>query len=338
MKALVWIGENEVEIRNMAVPIPAEDEALIKVHSAGICGTDLHILDGRHPRGKKPPIVLGHEISGQIVDIQKYKDDCVSLGDRVVVEPLINCGHCYACKKGSREICEHLNLYGVDVQGGFAEFVVINKQALHKIPDSLPMRTAALAEPAAVAVHAVRRSSYKTGDSACVIGGGPIGSMIALILHTHGCNNLVVIEPRTFRRDLLNSLGVKTLDPGTESIEKEMASAFDIVFDTAGVQPAIDTAVDICKPHGSIVILALPGKNISWNHVKIVFKEIGIIGSRVYAAFDFKRAVLMLDAHSEVFEKMIFPVYKLTDGNNAFSAAKDGTEAMRVMFDMETKC
>ena len=172
MKALVWISDGEVEIRYMAVPIPAEDEALIKVHSAGICGTDLNILNGKHPRGKKPPIVLGHEMSGRVVDLVKLKNDTVSLGDRVVVEPLISCGRCYACRKGSREICENLNLYGVDVQGGFAEFVVVKKQALHKVDACVIDQDIKAAEPIHSCVdHAI--NIFTTGDINCECDTGP---------------------------------------------------------------------------------------------------------------------------------------------------------------------
>lgn len=332
MKALVWTGLNKVKLKDIEDPVPAEDEALIKVASAGICGTDLHILEGRHPRGKNPPIVLGHEIAGEIIELKKSEDNRIQIGDKVVVEPLIPCGHCYACMKGNREVCENLNLYGVDVQGGFAEYVVVKRKAIHKIPDNLSMIVAGLAEPTAVAVHAIRRSNYKIGDSVCVLGGGPIGSLIALILHLHGCADIVVIEPRKFRRDIIKSLGIKVIDPENKRALQNRKSSFHTIFDTAGAQSSVDTACTVCKQHGNIVLLALPGETLEWSHIKIVFKEIELIGSRVYATFDFSRAISILNTYSERFEKIIHPIFQLEDGEKAFKFAKDGTQSMRVMF------
>jgi threonine dehydrogenase-like Zn-dependent dehydrogenase len=179
MKAALYKDIKKVETGEIKKPEIKDKEALIKVKYAGICGTDIHIYKGLHPRATAP-LVMSHEFSGIVEEIGTKRKD-IKMGDRVVINPLISCGNCFPCREGHPHICPNLNLVGIDQNGGFAEYTKVNSDKLFKIPDALPMDLAALMEPVAVAVHAVRKSKLSLGDKVAVIGGGPIGQLISQI-------------------------------------------------------------------------------------------------------------------------------------------------------------
>src|SRR4030043_499320 len=192
MKAVLYRDIQVVKMSDIKRPIITNNEALIKVEYAGICGTDLHIFDGLHPRAKAP-LVMGHEISGVIEEMNTEKKD-IKIGDRVAINPLISCGYCLPCREGNPHLCPNLKLVGIDQNGGFEEYVKIKDDKLYKIPNSLPLDLAALAEPVAVAVHAVRKSKLLVGDKVVVMGGGPIGQLVALICRINGASSIVLSE------------------------------------------------------------------------------------------------------------------------------------------------
>jgi len=342
MTALVWEDTNTVEPRRRQVPEPAPGETLLRVHNAGICGSDLGVYAGVHPRARAP-LVMGHEFSGEVVRANPRPGEESSLafapGDRVVVEPLISCGHCRACRSGKAYVCENLGLYGIDTDGAFAEYVAVATDRLYRVPDSLDSRTAALTEPTAVAVHALRRSAYQPGDSAAVLGGGPIGTLIALVLKLNGCANLVVSEPRQYRLSLLRSLGVPVIDASREDPVAAARRAIgeggaDVVFEVAGVDATAAQATQIAGVQGDIVVVAVPKHPLQWDDVAMSFKELTLTGTRVYAPFDFERALALLAAHTELFRPLLSEPFSLEQGGRAFEMAKAGEEVMRAVFEL----
>jgi 2-desacetyl-2-hydroxyethyl bacteriochlorophyllide A dehydrogenase len=342
MTALVWEDTNTVEPRRRQVPEPAPGETLLRVHNAGICGSDLGVYAGVHPRARAP-LVMGHEFSGEVVRTAARPGEEHSLdfapGDRVVVEPLISCGHCRACRSGMAYVCENLALYGIDTDGAFAEFVTVSTDRLYRVPDHLDSRTAALTEPTAVAVHAVRRSSYKPGDSVVVLGGGPIGTLIALVLKLSGCEDVVVSEPRAYRLSLLRELGIRVIDASSEdpvAASRGMVreSGADIVFEVAGVDATAAQATAIAGVQGNIVIVAVPKHPLQWDDVAISFKELTLTGTRVYAPFDFERALGLLARNADLFRPLLSEPFSLEDGGRAFEMAKAGEKVMRAVFEI----
>lgn len=342
MNALVWEGVNTVTLRRRPVPEPQPGETLLRVHNAGICGSDIGVYLGVHPRAKAP-LVMGHEFSGEVVRTSlrpgEYAQARFSPGDRVAVEPLISCGHCRACRSGKAHVCENLGLYGIDTDGAFAEYVAVATNRLYRVPDSLDSRTAALTEPTAVAVHAVRRSAYQPGDSAVVLGGGPIGTMIALVLKLNGCTNLLVSEPRQYRLSLLQSLGVAVIDASGEDPVAAARRAVgeggaDVVFEVAGVDATAAQATQIAGVQGDIVVVAVPKHPLQWDDVAMSFKELTLTGTRVYAPFDFDRALALLAAHTDLFRPLLSEPFSLEEGSRAFEMAKAGEEVMRAVFEL----
>ena len=183
MRAAVFLGKEKIEIRDVPIPEIGEDEALVKVAFTGICGTDLHIYKGHLP--VDVPRILGHEISGEVVSVGRNSHG-IREGDRVVVEPNFSCGRCTYCRIGRKNLCKYKVRLGVDIDGGFAEYVKVKADSLWKLDDSISLEEGALVEPLSVAVRAVNRAGLNVGSTVAIIGAGPIGLLTLLpVSYTH---------------------------------------------------------------------------------------------------------------------------------------------------------
>ena len=232
----------------------------IRVAYVGICGTDLHILHGDMDSRVTLPATLGHEMSGTISALGEDVSGW-SVGDRVTVMPLEWDGTCPACLAGNKHICQNLNFIGIDSPGALQELWNVPASVLVKLPSALRLDHAALVEPVAVSVHDVRRSELKPGDKVVVIGGGPIGFLIATTAREFG-GDVVVLEVDAKRRAEIEALGFQVLDPlSVDQVEwvnswTDGAGA-DIVFEVSGAAAAVLGAVDLAKVRGRLVIVAI---------------------------------------------------------------------------------
>jgi 2-desacetyl-2-hydroxyethyl bacteriochlorophyllide A dehydrogenase len=308
----------------MPLPVLKPGEALIKVACSGICGTDLTIASGKHPRAKAP-LILGHEFCGEVVSVHDEVDRHW-VGKRVVVEPLLSCGYCRPCLEGNYHVCETLGFLGIDVPGSMAEYVAAPVHRLYDIGD-LAYEKAALVEPLAVAVHDVRRSGVKVGEFTVVLGGGTIGQLICQVLVAAGAGEIIVTEPSPFRQRLLAQLPVKVVDPSRENIP---ANTADVVFETAGVTVAVDQAVNIARVRGTIVQISLPKEPIPVDLMKVAFKELNIVGCRVYNRFDYQAAIQLLRSGKINTDTLITHIMPLEKGAQGIELIKKG-EAIKVL-------
>src|SRR3989449_8253009 len=213
---LFYDGPGRFATGSIPVPAPARGEALLRVRRVGICGTDLHIfqghLDHRVPRGG----VIGHETFAEVVEAPK--DSGFVAGDRVVVEPVVCCGACRACRMGASYLCYSLKVLGVDVPGGLQEYWAVPTARLLHVPDTLDDDAAAVIEPLAVATHDVRRAGVKAGDTVLVFGGGPIGTLIAMVCRERGARGAVA-EVNRVRIEMLQNLGLPTVGPDADVVK-----------------------------------------------------------------------------------------------------------------------
>jgi len=204
MKALRWHGLKDLRLENIEEPKATKGKVKIKVEWCGICGSDLHeytagpiFIPGHEPHpitGEQAPVVMGHEFSGQVVEIGEGVTN-VKVGDRVVVEPIYACGECTACKQGKYNLCSTMGFLGLaGGGGGFSEYVAAEDYMVHKIPDTVSYEQGALVEPSAVALHAIRQSSLKVGDKAAVFGAGPIGLLVIEALKASGASEIYAVE------------------------------------------------------------------------------------------------------------------------------------------------
>lgn len=337
MKTLQYLGNASIGLGEKPIPETGPDEVLIKVAYAGICGTDMHIADGFHPRAKAG-LTMGHEFSGTVE--KAGEKTSFSKGDRVIVEPLISCGVCASCRAGYPHVCQKLGLYGIDRDGGFGEYVKIPAHRVIHLPDGISMVQGALIEPLAVGVHAVRMSFLKSMDTVLIIGGGPIGFFTALAARAAGAR-VFVAEINKFRRETISSFGFELFDlPKAGDLDPVYAvtdgKGFDIVFDAAGGAGVLQAALEVVKVRGQVVMVAIPPEKREISYVPISFKEVSLVGIRVYEYYDFQRAVrLFLDADIDF--SRIYSIFKLDDYKEAFAAAAKGDKDMRVIFQVEAK-
>ena len=199
MKAVLYIGEpGKVSMEEVEKPVINEDEALVRVKYIGICGADIELIKGN--RNIKIPVIPGHEIVGTIEETSKKNNSLI--GKRVAIEPTISCGVCQPCKIGLPHICSNLKVLGVHCNGGAAEYVKANLSKIHLVPDSLADEQAALIEPVSVAIHVVKTSKVQFGDNVLIIGGGPIGLLIAQVCRFAGAKKISIMEINDFRKEI----------------------------------------------------------------------------------------------------------------------------------------
>jgi (R,R)-butanediol dehydrogenase/meso-butanediol dehydrogenase/diacetyl reductase len=293
MKAGLYLDEKNVQFGELEIPKPRKGEALLKVSSAGICGTDMMIYFGKHPR-VKAPVALGHEFSGVVMEV--VGETFFKPGDRVVVEPTLSCGWCEACTVGESHVCKTLRCIGIDCNGGFAEYVSVPLNRLHRIPEELSNSHAALTEPVAVAVHTVRRSNLKVGDNIAILGAGPIGLLIGLVARQAGAKQIMVSDISPYRLAKAKELGFTVLDAKRVNISEEVNSltggiGADIVFEVAGTSDTVKQMVESVRIQGQIVVVSVFKQPTAIDFAKMHFKEISLTTTRCYSRRDFETAI-----------------------------------------------
>ncbi|WP_373897632.1 2,3-butanediol dehydrogenase [Haloimpatiens sp. FM7315] len=298
MKAALWYGKKDVRVEEVEEPKAEKGLVKIKVKWCGICGSDLHEYLGGpifipvgkpHPlSGNVAPVVLGHEFSGDVVEVgegvTKFK-----AGDRVIVEPIVACGKCPACREGKYNLCSSLGFHGLcGSGGGLAEYTVFPEDFVHKIPDDMSYEKAALVEPMAVALHSVRIANFKTGDTALVLGSGPIGLATIECLKAAGAKLIVVLQRKSVRQEYAKRAGADlVLDPNEVNIPEEVKKltggvGVDAAFETTGAKIGFDIGIESIKFEGTMVITSIWEKETSFNPNALVFSEKKIIGTLAY--------------------------------------------------------
>ena len=337
MKAVLYKDIQFVEMSEIKKPIIADNEALIKVKYAGICGTDLHIFNGLHPR-VKAPLVMGHEISGIIEEMNTDRKD-IKIGDRVVINPLISCEHCVSCREGNHHLCSNLKLVGIDQNGGFEEYVKVRDDKLYRIPNSLPLDLAALVEPVAVAIHAVRKSKLLVGDKVVVMGGGPIGQLVALICKISGASLIVLSEIILERLNFAKEMGLIPVSSKEGAIKKVMemskGEGADIVYEAVGIQATYDYITELVKIGGKIITIGATNKPIALDMWKVYFWELNLIGTHVYTFKDIEVAIELLNDYPKIFRPFISKIIGLGDLQAELRRLVEGTsKVMKVLVEL----
>jgi (R,R)-butanediol dehydrogenase / meso-butanediol dehydrogenase / diacetyl reductase len=314
MAALVWAGGRQVEVAERARPDPPPGWALVDVAWCGLCGTDLHICAGEHPRAQ-PGLVLGHEIAGRL-----HADaGGLRAGTKVVVDPLLPCGTCRPCRTGRPQTCAARQLLGIDVAGGAAEQVAVPADRLLAVPAGADLRRCAFAEPLAVAVRAVRRSGLALGEEVAVAGAGPVGLAVAACARQAGAGRVLVAEPVEGRRRLAAELGFETA-------VALPAGAADVVFDAAGHPAVAAELADAVAPGGRAVLVGVYGAPAPVDLRGLVFKEVTVIGTRVYSRDDLRVATDMVTGGRFDPDPLITRTVALSDAPAAIGDLAAGRE------------
>lgn len=337
MKALVYTGTKSVEIRETARPEPCPGQALLRIRHCGVCGTDIGIFGGTHPRAAAP-LILGHEFVGEVVTPASPR---LAAGQRVTAYPLFSCGTCHACRNGTPHVCAQLRLVGIDGPGAMAEYLAVSEDLLYPVPDDMEDRVAALVEPLAVAVRAVDQARTRVNDRAVVFGAGPIGMLTALVLREAGAAQVIVSDIDPSRVARAAGLGFIAVNSGQEdlvarALAETDGDGADLVFECSGVAPAALNMTRVLRPGGTICMAAMHKKPNPVALLDINFKELTVIGTRVYTREQFQRSIGLARRLTPALKRLITHDLPLSAAQDVFALLADpGADSLKVMIDCQ---
>lgn len=335
MKALVKTakGKGNIEVKDVEKPkIPADDWVLIKIKAAGVCGTDIHIWHDEFPYW--PPVTLGHEFSGEVVEVGS-KVENIKVGDRVVAEPhSLACGVCEVCRTGNVQVCGSKRSPGWGIDGAFTDYVVMPYHLLHKIPDNVPYDIAALAEPFAIAVHEVaERGKIECQDFVVVSGSGPIGIIAAIVAKECGAGTVVMtgINAGEYCRfDAAKELGVDYIinvqkeNPVDKIMELTNGRGADIVIETSGAAPSIDISVEMVRKYGRICAIGIPGKDkVEFGWKQAIYKVLTVIFNMSSSYSSWDRALSLMSNTKRDLSKLITHKVSIEKWKETFKALEE---------------
>jgi (R,R)-butanediol dehydrogenase/meso-butanediol dehydrogenase/diacetyl reductase len=331
IRAVSWTGGGRLTLETRASISCPEGWVLVRPDRVGLCGTDLSILDGRHSRARAP-LVMGHEITGTI---ENPVAGAPSPGTRIVVNPTLACGTCWPCRHQLGHTCLRLELIGIDRDGALAELVAVPVSNVVPVQPGVPADQAVLAEPLAVAVHAVDRAGLGEAATVLVVGAGPIGVLIGLVAADRGCH-VLVSEPRDTRRRLTERLGFQAIPPDLDlaaAVESATDGVLsDVVFDCAA-QPQIAAELSaVTRVRGTIVLAGLYTAPAAVDLHALTFAEQSLVGSRVYTDANLRQAVSMIESDTLQLSRLPTETFGLESVGDAFTAASRG-DVLKAMVD-----
>ncbi|WP_422080569.1 zinc-dependent alcohol dehydrogenase [Ulvibacterium sp.] len=335
MIATLYEGNKTFNVIEKEVEAPQPGEVRIKVAYSGVCGTDVHIYHGMMDKRVAMPQTIGHEMSGTIDSIGAHVTG-FSVGDKVVVRPLDD-RKAKPSDKGFNHICEELNFMGIDTPGSMQQYWNVPAFTLHKLKENTDLKLAALIEPLSVATHDVRLSGLVAGETAVVLGGGPIGLLVAMVAKEVGAN-VVVSEVNEKRIAKAKAMGLDAVSPMQIDLvdyvrEKTAGRLADVVFEVAGVQATLDIMTEIAGIRGRILMVAIHGEKKPVDLFKFFWKELKLIGARVYEKEDYEKSIGLITANGLPFEDMITDVQPLSNIQQVFESIDNNPDGMKVLMD-----
>ncbi len=339
MRAAVYTSKRSIQTVKRPVQPPRAGEVRIDVAYTGVCGTDLHIFHGDMDGRVAAPAVVGHEMSGRVAELGSGVTGW-SVGDPVTVMPLQWDGTCPACVAGNEHICQNLNFIGIDSPGAMQQSWTVPASTLVALPVDLPLEHAALVEPTAVAVHDVRRAAVSAGDRVVVVGGGPVGLLIALVARDAG-GEVMVAELNPFRRSIAEAQGLRTVDPAQDDVsalvqEWTEGAGAAIAFEVSGAAAGVALAVDVLAVRGRLCLVAIHPVPREVSLHRFFWRELTLVGARLYRREDFVRAIELIATNVVPSEQIISRVVGLDAAADAFEALESGGGVMKVLVDCRT--
>ena len=336
MKGVIITEPGMAVVREMDTPIPKEDEVLMRVEAAGLCGSDLHIFRGMHLT-RKPPVMPGHEVAGVVVEAGKLVKS-VQTGDRVTVEPNNYCGQCPVCLSGNTNLCPNKIVPGLKGwEGTFGEYFTAPKKCVYKIQPETTFDCAVLAEPLAVAVHAVKRAGV--GSRMLILGCGTIGLMVLQVALLNGYAEVYCTDTVAYNRKIALELGAKAVwDPLSEDVPENVMSAtghlgMDAVMIAAAAPGILDQALSAAKVHANVVLIAMMSKPQQMDTSYFGNREVNFTGTGIYTPADFREALEYIENGLDL-SLLVTHKLPMSDVQRAFELYGNKTEnVIKILID-----
>src|SRR5918994_1535919 len=329
MKAVVVEKPGDVRVDEVPDPTVGPKDVLVKVAACGICGTDIHIIDGEFPPTTYP-IIPGHEFGGTVLAVGA---DVVGVksGDRVGVDPTLNCGECYFCQRGQGNLCERWNAVGVGAHpGGFAECVAVPERTVYPLPKGMSDATAALIEPISCVVHGFHLLRAQVGESYLVYGAGPMGLQNAQLARFYGARVVAMIDINPSRLEIARAFGFDVVGASLDEARHVAPRGFDNVIEATGKTKVAEMAIDAVIRRGKLLLFGVcpPGEKAAYEPFKIYNQELTIVGSMAVLN-SYGPAIDVLAAGAVDTERMVTHTFPLEDFAEAVALVRRG-EGLKV--------
>ena len=336
MKASLFMGNGEFKTATLEEVAVLADEIKVRNVAAGVCGTDISIFrGGKGSADVVPPIVLGHEYAGEVVEIGSAVKT-VLVGDRVAVDPNIYCQKCYYCRNGKKQHCENLFAIGVNRHGGFAEYSIIPEKQAFRLADHVDYEVGAMAEPLACCIHGIDLAQIKSGSSVCVIGGGSIGQLMIQLSKLAGASTVILSEPVARRREIGLENGADfAIDPFVDdprsAVNSLSSRGVDVVIECVGNTSATRQAFEVADKGATLVLFSVPkpGATFPIDLFDVFSKELKIVGSFINPDTQ-QRAVNLINGNKLNISPLITHRYGLEDVEAAILKQMDD-ESIKVL-------
>lgn len=338
MHRVNYLGDRQLMVAQGESLPPGPGEVRIDVAYTGICGTDLTVFNGKMDSRVTMPTVLGHEMSGRVAELGEGVTGW-ALGDPVTVLPLSWCGQCPACIAEHHHVCHKLKFFGIDVDGSMQNSWTVPASALVTLPPDLDLRHGAMVEPLAVAVHDVARAQVRADERVLVVGGGPVGLLIAMVSRDKGAE-VRISEPDSTRRLIARELGFETIDPVNEDLGELVASwteqaGVDVAFEVSGSSPGLSSAVAALKVRGRLALVGVHTSPVPVDLFRFFWRELEMVGARLYQRGDFDDAVALITSGRVSLAPLLSKVVGLDEAPDAFRWLESGG-VMKVLVDCGT--
>jgi len=325
------------EITFQDVPVPAVGPRQIKVamKRIGVCGSDIHVFHGRHPYTSYP-VVQGHEVSAMVVEVGADVSG-FAVGDKVTIQPQVVCGRCYPCTHGMYNACEELKVMGFQTTGMASEYFVTEAEKALKLPDTVTYEQGAMIEPLAVAVHAIRRYGDVTGKNVLVLGGGPIGNLVAQTARAMGAAGVLLSEISAYRLEAAATCGIKTANPDREDLLGKIVATFgpdkaDVIFECVGLDATLKQAIDYARKGSDIVVVGVFADLGTINMGFVQDHELRVIGTAMYRVEDYLKAIELAAEGLITLDALITHTVTFRDYLQAYRIVEEQKDrAMKVM-------
>ncbi|WP_342513552.1 alcohol dehydrogenase catalytic domain-containing protein [Sporosarcina sp. FSL K6-1522] len=339
MKQAIMTEPGSIVFQDVDIPEVGNKEIKIKIKSIGVCGSDIHVNHGKHPYTSYP-VVQGHEIAAEVKEVGKDVTG-IKVGDKVTVQPQVVCGECYPCRNGMYHVCEELKVMGFQTTGMASEYFVVDAEKAIILPDSFSWEEGAMIEPLAVAVHAVRRVPSIENKNVVVIGGGPIGNLVAQTAKALGAKQVVVSELSATRLTIAQQCGLETIDSNEEGLSEGIVRYFgdskaDVIFECVGSSYTVAQSIEVARKGSTVVIVGVVSDLTKVNMGFVQDHELAILGSAMYQTVDFNRAVELIKAQQINLQSLITNHIEFEDYSEAYSIIDTQKDlVMKVIIDME---